>query len=89
MAWTVYIIQCDDESLYTGITTDLTRRFREHLDTPAGAKYFNGRKALRVVYTEPAATRGEASSREAAIKKLSRAEKVKLIGQGSSTATHS
>ena len=80
MAWTVYIILCDDDSLYTGITTDLDRRLKEHLEKPAGAKYFNGRKALRVVYTEPAQTRSDASRREAAIKKLSRTGKLRLIG---------
>src|SRR5690554_3524608 len=70
MSWTVYIILCEDDTLYTGITTDLERRFREHREKSARAKYFNGRKALRVVYAEPAATRSEASRREAEIKKL-------------------
>ena len=79
MAWTIYIIRCDDDSLYTGITTDVERRFREHLDKPTGAKYFNGRKALRVVYTESAGSRSDASRREAAIKSLSRSEKLQLI----------
>ena len=48
--WSVYIILCDDGSLYTGVSTDIDRRFREHGATPRGAKYFNGRKPLRVVY---------------------------------------
>ena len=81
MAWTVYMILCEDDSLYTGITTDLDRRFKEHQEKPAGAKYFNGRKALRVVYVENAASRSEASTREAAIKKLSRAAKLQLVAQ--------
>lgn len=80
MPWTVYIILCDDDSLYTGITTDLDRRLKEHLEKPVGAKYFNGRAALRVVYTESAGNRSDASRREAAIKKLSRSEKLQLIG---------
>lgn len=80
MAWTVYIILCDDDSLYTGITTDLDRRLKEHLGKPVGAKYFNGRRVLRVVYTEPAETRSDASRREAAIKRLSRSGKWQLIG---------
>ena len=79
MDWTLYIIRCDDESLYTGITTNLERRFREHRDEPRGAKYFNGRKPREVVYTENGHTRSSAGQREAAIKKLSRVEKLSLI----------
>ncbi len=79
MNWTVYIIRCDDNSLYTGITTELERRFQEHLDHPRGAKYFNGRKPLEVVYSENDHTRSSALQREAAIKKLSRDEKLRLF----------
>jgi putative endonuclease len=79
MDWTVYIIRCDDNSLYTGITTELERRFQEHLNHPRGAKYFNGRKPLEVVYSENDHTRSSALQREAAIKKLSRDEKLRLI----------
>jgi putative endonuclease len=77
--WTVYIIRCDDDTLYTGVTTELERRFQEHLDHPRGAKYFNGRKPLEVVYSENGHTRSSACQREAAIKKLSRDEKMRLI----------
>jgi putative endonuclease len=83
MEWTVYIIRCDDNSLYTGVTTDLERRFREHLSQPRGAKYFNGRKPREVVYTENGHTRASACRRESAIKKLHRDEKLKLIRQDS------
>jgi len=79
MDWTVYIIRCDDDSLYTGITTDLDRRFLEHRDQPRGAKYFSGRKPMEVVYMENGHTRSSASRREAAIKKLRRYEKIALI----------
>jgi len=79
MDWTVYIIRCDDDSLYTGITTDLERRFQEHCDQPCGAKYFSGRKPLEVVFMENGHTRSSASRREAAIKKLRRDEKIELI----------
>ena len=79
MNWTVYIIRCDDDTLYTGVTTDVERRFREHRDLPAGAKYFNGRKPLEVVYREGGLSRCRAAEREAAIKLLSRAEKLELI----------
>jgi putative endonuclease len=79
MDWTVYIIRCDDETLYTGITTDVERRFREHTSHPRGAKYFNGRKPQAVVYSEPGHTRSSACRREAAIKKLSREDKLRLL----------
>ena len=81
MDWTVYIIRCDDNSLYTGVTTDLERRFQEHLGRPRGAKYFNGRKPMEVVYSENGHTRSSACQREAAIKKLSSEEKLCLITQ--------
>ena len=76
--WTVYIIRCDDESLYTGVSTDVDRRFREHRDQKIGAKYFNGRKPLEVVYLESGHDRSSACKREAAIKKLNREQKLKL-----------
>ena len=76
--WQLYIIRCSDDSLYTGITTDLERRFEQHL-SGKGAKYFNGRKPLEIVYRENCADRAEASRREAVIKRLSRREKLALI----------
>ena len=80
MDWKVYIIRCDDDTLYTGVTTDIERRFQEHLAHPRGAKYFNGRKPVEVVYREEGHTRSSACSREATIKKLSRGEKLVLVG---------
>lgn len=77
--WTVYMIRCDDSSLYTGVTTDLQRRFNEHLTGKRGAKYFNGRRPGQVVYCENSHTRSSACQREAAIKKLSREEKLRLV----------
>lgn len=79
MSWQVYIIEADDGSLYTGVTTDVERRFSEHCSGKRGARYFGGRQPLRVVYTEPAATRSAACKREAAIKKLSRPGKLLLL----------
>lgn len=80
--WTVYIIRCDDGSLYTGVSTDVERRFREHLERPSGAKFFNGRRPVEVVFRESGHSRSSAARREAAIKKLSRAEKLVLVGSG-------
>lgn len=81
MDWTVYIIRCSDDSLYTGITTELERRFDEHRCKKRGAKYFHGRQALEVVFREEGHTRSSASQREAAIKKLSRPQKLSLIAE--------
>ncbi|MDA1343580.1 MAG: GIY-YIG nuclease family protein [Proteobacteria bacterium] len=76
--WTVYIILCSDNSLYTGITNNLSKRFRRHCGTK-GAKYFRGRQPVKVVYAEISDNRSAASKREFAIKQLSHAEKVLLI----------
>jgi putative endonuclease len=78
-SWSLYIIEASDSSLYTGITTDVERRFEEHLQCRKGAKYFNGRSPIKVVYREDGHTRSSASRREAEIKKLSRSEKKSLI----------
>jgi len=78
MNWQVYIILCSDDTLYTGITTDLQRRFAQHA-SGRGAKYFRGRKPLEMVYQEIGHTRSTATRRELEIKTLSRAEKLILI----------
>lgn len=80
-AWYVYIIRASDESLYTGITTDVRRRFNEHLSPEKGARYFRGRQPLEVVFSETHPDRGSAQRREAEIKKLSRTSKLDLIEQ--------
>lgn len=77
--WSLYIIESSDQSLYTGITTDVERRFAEHLNRQKGARFFHGRKPLRVVYREDGHTRSSASRREVEIKRMSRREKEILI----------
>lgn len=77
--WTVYIIRSNDDTLYTGVTTDLGRRFAEHRNHSRGAKFFNGRMPLDVVYSEVGHSRSTACQREAAIKKLSREQKLRMI----------
>jgi putative endonuclease len=79
--WSLYIIEASDASLYTGITTDVERRFAEHSQGPRGARYFNGRSPLRIIYREDGHDRSSASRREAQIKKLSREAKRLLIAQ--------
>lgn len=77
--WYVYMIRATDQSLYTGITTDVERRFAEHQSGRAGAKYFRGRSPEQVVLVESGYDRSSASIREAQIKKLSREQKLELI----------
>jgi putative endonuclease len=74
----VYVIECADGTLYTGYTTDVERRVEEH-NAGEGAKYTRGRTPVTVVHTEEFSERGEAMSREAAIKDMSREEKETLV----------
>jgi len=79
-SWFVYIIQTVKNRLYTGITTDVERRFQEHKgDLPRGAKFFRSDKPEKVVYLEPCRTRSDALIREAQIKRLSRVQKENFI----------
>lgn len=81
MIWYLYILHCGDDTLYTGVTTDVARRLSEHETGKAGAKYTRARGPLTVVYTEECASRSAAQIREAAIKKLTRTQKNALIGE--------
>ena len=78
MNWQVYIILCSDNSLYTGITTDVERRFAQHA-AGTGAKYFRGRSPRRLVYLEGGHDRSSASRREVKIKRLRPVDKRRLI----------
>lgn len=84
--WFVYIIYCTDDSLYTGITTDVKRRYAQH-EVLQGAKYFRGRKPKQLVYQESGHNRSTASKREIEIKKLSRASKFQLIASAQNQIT--
>lgn len=75
----LYILKCADKTLYTGITTDLGRRIKEHNSTSRGAKYTCGRRPVKLVYSEAFANRSLASQEEANFKKLARAEKLEII----------
>ena len=74
MNWVVYMLECADKSLYTGITTNLERRLAEHA-AGKGAKYTRGRGPFRLVYSETCAGRAEATRREAAIKLMAKVKK--------------
>ena len=78
--WQIYIIECRDGSLYTGITIDLEKRLAAH-NAGKGAKYTTSRRPVRLVYREGAANRSEASKRENAIKKLNRNDKLALCAK--------
>ena len=77
--WYVYILQCSDNTLYTGITSDLKRRIKEHNDSDLGAKYTKGRRPVKLVYSCRKRDKSGALKEERRLKKLSRDEKVKLI----------
>ena len=74
MNWVVYMLECADKSLYTGITTNLERRLAEHA-AGKGAKYTRGRGPFRLVYSETCTDRAEATRRETAIKLMDKAKK--------------
>ncbi|WP_127475117.1 GIY-YIG nuclease family protein [Sulfurivermis fontis] len=77
--WFVYLLRCADDTLYTGVTTDMTRRLDEHNnDDKLGARYTRARRPVKLLHCEPAASRSDACKREAAIRKLSRAAKLAL-----------
>lgn len=83
VTWWVYLIRCGDGSLYTGIATDVDRRFEEHKSQgPKGAKYTRGKLPLLLVYRREVGTRSEASKEEYRIKALSRRQKLRLIAEG-------
>jgi len=75
----VYMLECADGTLYTGITTDLKRRVEEHNHSPKGAKYTRIRRPVVLVYSEEHADRSSASIREHEIKKMNKRLKCKLI----------
>lgn len=78
MPWTLYILRCADDTLYTGITKDLPARVEAH-NAGKGAKYTRGRGPVEVVWSQSGLTQTQARTREYEVKKLSRQDKLKLI----------
>lgn len=76
----VYGLRCEDGTVYTGITTDLERRVREHNTSKLGAKYTRARRPVKLIYSKKFESRSEALVEEARIKKMSRSEKLKFFG---------
>jgi len=83
-SWEVYIIQTKSGKLYTGITTDLDRRLSDHQTGNKGAKFFRFSDPEKIVFRQSYQNRSQATKREIEIKKMSRAEKLALIDNGSS-----
>jgi putative endonuclease len=84
MPWFLYVAQCSDKTLYTGITTDILRRLKEH-NAKKGAFYTKNKIPVKLVYWENiSGGRPQALKREAEIKKLTRKEKLELVGLESS-----
>ena len=77
--WYVYMVECADGSLYTGITTDVQRRILEHNYSFKSAKYTRSRRPVTLVWSKEVNNRSEASIEEARIKRLSRKQKLEPI----------
>ncbi len=80
VTWSIYILRCRDGSLYTGATNDLVRRLGQHA-AGKGSRYTRSRLPVRLVFEEHARSRGAALRREAALKRLKRAEKLALVAR--------
>ncbi len=79
MSYFVYILECSDGSLYTGITKDVSKRLDEHNSKDTGAKYTKARRPVKLVYQEASENRSSASKREYEIKQFTRSKKMQLI----------
>ncbi|USN87807.1 MAG: GIY-YIG nuclease family protein [Candidatus Nomurabacteria bacterium] len=77
--WYVYMLRCSDDTLYTGITTNLGRRINEHNEGKSGAKYTRARRPVELVYSESLHGRQLASKREVELKNFTKSEKEKIL----------
>ena len=88
MSYWVYIVRCADGTLYAGIATDVARRLAEHNGArPRGARYTSARRPVTLAYQAPFASRSDACKEEARLKRLTRADKQKLIDAGAARET--
>lgn len=76
--WSVYLIRCADNSLYTGITTDVEKRFKTHA-AGKGAKYVKARRPLELVFSQEVGGRGDALRVEYAVKQLTKVQKERIV----------
>ncbi len=77
--WFVYMLECADGTIYTGCTTDVERRVREHNTSPRGAKYTRSRRPVRLLIAFPMHSRSDAQREEIRVKRLPRTEKLRLV----------
>ena len=77
--WFLYVVRCADDTLYTGVTTDITRRLHEHNVTKRGAKYTKTRRPVQLIYWVDHKDRSTAQKAERKFKKLSRQQKEAII----------
>jgi putative endonuclease len=83
--WFVYLMQCADGSFYTGVTTDLARRLRQHNgEIVGGAGYTRGRRPVDLVWSEACNDRSDAQKREYVVRRSPRSEKLRLVANHSS-----
>jgi len=78
-SWFLYVVQCSDDTLYTGVTTDLSRRMHEHNTTARGAKYTKARRPVKLIYWVGHENRSTAQKAECQFKKLTRVQKEEII----------
>jgi len=77
--WQVYMVRCNDGTLYTGITNDLEKRIKAHNSGKDGARYTRSRRPVKLVYSEKAGSKSAAAKLEYKIKKMPRAKKIEMI----------
>ena len=87
MSYFVYILECNDKTLYTGIAKDVNKRLNEHNDSDKGAKYTKARRPVKLLYFEKIGSRSNACKREYFIKQLTRERKLELINASSQIFT--
>lgn len=83
--WFVYLLRCNDNSLYAGITTDIERRLHQHNHTKLGAKYTRAKRPVTLAFIESAADKSSASKREYQLRKLTKTSKEQLVSTYYST----
>ena len=81
--WYVYMVRCADDTLYTGVTTDIERRLREHNESARGARYTRSRRPVTVVWQEQSTSRAAACRREYEVRHLNRLQKLSLVADSS------
>jgi len=82
--WHLYVVKCNDGTLYTGVTTDIDRRVREHNGSKRGAKYTKTRRPVKLVWSKEYKNRSEAQSAEYSFKKLFHKQKWEIINENRS-----